>query len=168
MVGFSLGGRVAICIAAFYPHLVNRLSVTGVPYCRPALGKIIIDSWAQLLSRNNTEDCAWSFLINGYSPDFIEKYEKKLPDYVDAIVESNDPKKLLDLILHGNSNKKNLQGKENENEDLYSIPNCVTKIKCPTQVSHYCLPIIALNQNLKTPIPNYLGDRFFSGSYCGL
>jgi alpha/beta hydrolase fold len=38
LAGFSFGGRVSLAIAATYPKLVGRLSVTGVPFERPALG----------------------------------------------------------------------------------------------------------------------------------
>lgn len=45
VVGFSFGGRVAIAAAAHKPHLVARLSVTGVPLVRPPLGQLIVRSW---------------------------------------------------------------------------------------------------------------------------
>eukprot|EP01035_Chromulina_nebulosa_P040204 gene40204-54365_t len=121
LVGFSFGGRVAACVAAYHPHLVNKLSLTGVPYIRPALGKIIITSWAELLAKNNIKDCAWSFLINGYSPAFIEKYESKLPDYVDAIVEANEPRKLFDLISQSSSSPLH-------DDDPFSVSYCAAKI----------------------------------------
>ena len=38
LAGFSFGGRVSLAIAAMHPELVGRLSVTGVPLERPALG----------------------------------------------------------------------------------------------------------------------------------
>ena len=130
LVGFSFGGRVAACIAAYHPDLINKLSLTGVPFIRPALGKVIITSWADLLAKNNVRDCAWSFLINGYSPAFIEKYESKLHDYVDAIVEANDPRKLYDLI----SQSQSPSSAPLQDEDPFSVSYCATKIKCPTQV----------------------------------
>lgn len=40
LAGFSFGGRVSLAIAAMHPELVGRLSVTGVPLERPALGKL--------------------------------------------------------------------------------------------------------------------------------
>lgn len=39
LAGFSFGGRVSLAIAAIHPELVGRLSVTGVPLERPALGQ---------------------------------------------------------------------------------------------------------------------------------
>ena len=41
LAGFSFGGRVSLAIAALHPELVGRLSVTGVPLERPALGEIV-------------------------------------------------------------------------------------------------------------------------------
>ena len=40
LAGFSFGGRVSLAIAAMHPELVGRLSVTGVPLERPALGNL--------------------------------------------------------------------------------------------------------------------------------
>ena len=42
LAGFSFGGRVSLAIAAMHPELVGRLSVTGVPLERPALGNSLI------------------------------------------------------------------------------------------------------------------------------
>ena len=42
LAGFSFGGRVSLAIAAMHPELVGRLSVTGVPLERPALGNYLV------------------------------------------------------------------------------------------------------------------------------
>lgn len=45
LAGFSFGGRVSLAITATYPELVGRLSVTGVPLERPALGEYFRLIW---------------------------------------------------------------------------------------------------------------------------
>jgi pimeloyl-ACP methyl ester carboxylesterase len=47
IVGFSFGGRVALAMAASNPHTIQRLSITGVPLVRPALGNTILNSWKE-------------------------------------------------------------------------------------------------------------------------
>jgi len=150
LIGFSFGGRVAISVAAHHPNLVNKLSVTGVPYIRPALGTMIINSWAQLLSSDNLRECAWSFLINGYSPEFIEKHHNKFSCFVDMIVESNDPQKLYNLITQSNTNN---------DENTFSVSFCAERIRCPTQVIGSRLDRIAgftSVEELATHIPGAL------------
>lgn len=135
LVGFSFGGRVAISVAAHHPHLVRKLSVTGVPYTRPALGTMIINSWAELLSRGNLRDCAWSFLINGYSPEFIDKHHDKFSCFVDMIVESNDPQRLYNLIEQSKQQSSLPSSSSSSTPiDEFSVSACVGRIHCPTQV----------------------------------
>ena len=123
--GFSFGGRVALAFAAHYPDRVRKLSVTGVPLVRSGLGKVILSSWAESLSQQPPEmlSAAYSFVLNGYSPSFIERYAAKLPQIVQQIVESNDPER-LGLLLH----------KSHVVDGPYSAPHCASLITCPTQV----------------------------------
>ena len=117
-----------MAIAAHYPQHVERLSVTAVPYERPALGETILQSWREGLVEGHLRTSAWSFIINGYSDAFIERNRGKLESYVDMVVKSNDVKKLADLLVNGHVTRK---------EDLYSIPSCAAKVarsNIPTQV----------------------------------
>ena len=59
LCGFSFGGRVALSVAAHHPHLVNKLSLTGVPLARPNLGKLVLKTWTECLSDGNLRSCAW-------------------------------------------------------------------------------------------------------------
>ena len=77
------------------------------------------------LSRGNMRECAWSFIINGYSKEFLEKNYERLSLYVDMIVQANDPTKVFNLI---HQSAKTFPG------DPYAIPQCAEKIQCPTQV----------------------------------
>jgi pimeloyl-ACP methyl ester carboxylesterase len=131
IVGFSFGGRVACALAANNPSLLGRLSLTGVPLVRPALGSLIINSWKESMIEGNIRDSAWSFVLNGYNDTFIEQNHHKLEQFVDIVVKNNDPIKLRDLLLGSNS-----QSQEN-----YSVALSAEKIICPTQIigNIYCI-----------------------------
>lgn len=124
--GFSFGGRVALAYAAHNPDRVRKLAVTAIPLTRPALGKVVLESWMDGLKRGNIRECAWSFLINGYSNEFLERNADRLPLYVDMVAMSNDPHKVYNLIYHS--------GKVTSEDDLFSIPQCADRIRCPTLV----------------------------------
>lgn len=124
--GFSFGGRVALAYAAHNPHRVRKLAVTAIPLTRPVLGKLVLESWMDGLKRGNIRECAWSFLINGYSNDFLERNADRLPLYVDMVAMSNDPHKVYNLIYHS--------GKATDQDDPFSIPHCADHIRCPTLV----------------------------------
>jgi 3-oxoadipate enol-lactonase len=125
LAGFSFGGRVAMAFAAHNSALVRKLSTTAIPLTRPALGRIVLESWMDGLKRGNMRECAWSFIINGYSDAFLERNAERLALYVDMVATSNDPQKVYNLIYHS--------GKGGE-DDPYSVSQCVDKIKCPTLV----------------------------------
>ena len=126
--GFSFGGRIGIAFAANKPHMVSKLSVTGVPLHRRKLGVAILESWMEGLRRNNLQDCAWSFLLNGYSDDFIEKNYHRLPQFVDMICSSNSSKRLLDLMTSCHIVEDPLTS------NPYDVSNCVNKLQCEVQV----------------------------------
>jgi alpha/beta hydrolase fold len=69
LAGFSFGGRVSLAIAAMHPELVGRLSVTGVPLERPALGKLRLNDSVHcafyfLYSSIYLSDCFYSYLLH--------------------------------------------------------------------------------------------------------
>lgn len=123
LCGFSFGGRVALAYAAAFPDRVSRLSVTGVPHTRAPLGKVILDSWLHCAEHGNMRDCAWSFILNGYSEKFIETHHNKLSMYVDMIVQGNDRQKLIDLLRLSHAV-----------DDRYTASSCAAKLQCPTQI----------------------------------
>ena len=125
LAGFSFGGRISLAIAAYYPQHITRLSLTCVPYIRPPLGSLILQSWKEGLLEGHLRNCAWSFILNGYSASFIEKYRDRLPKFVDMIVAANDVEKLANLLVYGHVTVA---------DDLHSIPACAAKIEIPTQI----------------------------------
>jgi 3-oxoadipate enol-lactonase len=149
LVGFSFGGRVALTIAANRPSAVRRLSLTGVPLVRSNLGKSVLEGWREYLDNNNMKDCAWSFIMNGYSKEFIDRNQKSLATYVDLIIQGNpQPNRIRDLIKYSHVR---------DDDPLYSTQACVTRIACPTQVIAGTSDRIAGFQNTKDlslAIPN--------------
>ena len=69
--------------------------------------------------------CAWSFILNGYSPKFIDKFHLKLPQFVDMVMESNDPEKLANLMRYSHII---------DDADEYSVPSCAARVRCPAQI----------------------------------
>lgn len=127
LVGFSFGGRVGAAVAAHRPRMVRRLSITGIPLHRPPLGCSIMNSWLSSLKLGEVKSCYWSFLVNGYSEEFITKYEKQLPKFIENIVKSNPhPQQLVDLLENSLLNKSE--------HDEYTVPACAGRIRCPVQV----------------------------------
>lgn len=123
--GFSFGGRVVMAYCAHRPQRVRRLAVTAIPLTRPPMGKVILESWMDGLKRGHMRECAWSFVINGYSTEFLERNAERMGMYVDMVEQSNDPHKVYNLIHH--SAVSMLEGP-------YSIPQCAAMVKCPTLV----------------------------------
>ncbi|CAE7664930.1 unnamed protein product, partial [Symbiodinium microadriaticum] len=123
IIGFSFGGRAGIGLAAKWPHLVNKLSITGVPLVRPVLGKLILQSWKESLQSRNPKAAAWSCIINGCSAEFLMKYDRTVPELVDGILRNNDTARMCDLITHATSPAAELITKEH-----------AQYVKCPTQV----------------------------------
>jgi len=123
--GFSFGGRVALAFAAHRPDMVSRLSLTAIPLVRPPLGKVVLESWMDGLKRGNMRECAWSFIINGYSNVFLTKNAERLSMYVDMVADSNEPSKVFQLMT---------QSSKTAPGDVYSIPHCAELVRCPTQV----------------------------------
>lgn len=84
-----------------------------------------MQSWKEGLLEGHLRNSAWSFILNGYSTDFIAKNKDRLPAFVDMVVCANDAKKLSDLLVHSHVYTQ---------DDLYSVPACASKICIPTQV----------------------------------
>lgn len=124
-LGFSFGGRVGITVAALYPDLVARLSVTGVPLVRPALGEEILTQWREHLAQGRLYECGESFLRNGYSEPFLSHNAEKLGTFIQFVLDSNDMDRVHQLLV--------LSHPRNDSEQ-YSLQACAKRVKCRTQV----------------------------------
>ena len=125
LVGFSFGGRVAIAFAATRKSIVHKVSLSGVPLIRPALGAAILQSWESDLKSGIIP--AWSFILNGYSDYYLHKHAQKLLTYVEYVKEQNCPEKLKDLITSTNQ-------AGSDNNSPFSVRSCSAMLQCPTQI----------------------------------
>ena len=139
-------GRVGLTVAAQYPSLIRRLSLTGVPYLRPPSGIAILDEWRQLLSLPDHRRCGESLIRHGYSPDFLSKIEPKMDTYIDMILASNNMTNVYHLIALSHPT----QVPHNYDQyDVYSIQSCIQHIQCNTQVIAATYDTIAGYQPVK-------------------
>lgn len=124
LAGFSLGGRVALSLAAHKPERVRRLSVTGVPLERPVLGNLVLDSWrAGLLSEETFRSTAWAFVLNGFSEEYLKQNSRYIAHYVDKVFANNDYRKVSALLSQAHSP-----------HDQAAAINCAHLITCETQI----------------------------------
>lgn len=150
LVGFSFGGRVALSVAAHLPGMVRKLSLTGVPLKRPALGNMIMKSWLHSLQAKELTSAFWSFILNGYSEPFIDRYRDRLHTFVDNVAKANpSTDKLVDLLAHVvthqnaapktlpvNAGSTGVAAAVDNDDDLsrFSIESCAAMVRCPTQI----------------------------------
>ena len=96
---------------------------------------MILKSWEEGLAAGNIKECAWSFLLNGYSGSFIEKHYKKIPDFVNNIVKANNATSLYHLLALSHIS---------DPTDKFSTLSCAEIIK---SISKIPVQIIAANQD---------------------
>eukprot|EP01006_Ploeotia_vitrea_P004210 TRINITY_DN114088_c0_g1_i1.p1 TRINITY_DN114088_c0_g1~~TRINITY_DN114088_c0_g1_i1.p1 ORF type:complete len:367 (-),score=176.59 TRINITY_DN114088_c0_g1_i1:1146-2168(-) len=85
LCGFSLGGRVALSIAAHYPEMVRRVAMTGVSADRDAMGRLILHSWQNTLRTGDMEAFAYTALTHSHTPQSIAAIENRVPAMLKAL-----------------------------------------------------------------------------------
>ena len=125
LCGFSLGGRIALAYGITPDNRVRKISVTGVPLLRPPLGRSIMQSWAAGLEAEEIVSCCWSFLINGYSVNWLQQNRAHLSKFVDAVIKSNDVHRLKHLFRFSMSEQA---------DDPTSVSQCAHQLTCPVQI----------------------------------
>jgi hypothetical protein len=60
---------VALAVAAHHPSLVCKLSLTAVPLERPALGRVILDSWMESLAGKSCITIIDTIIHNNFTND---------------------------------------------------------------------------------------------------
>lgn len=105
VVGFSLGGRIAMALACLYPEMVNRLHLTGVGLHRSVWGTLQIEAWKDILDHSSKEQnggdlrgFAWSAMLASYSPDFLVGQKDKLPLWIDGLCQRHTVNGLRRLV----------------------------------------------------------------------
>jgi pimeloyl-ACP methyl ester carboxylesterase len=86
LVGFSLGGRIALATSLLYPERVRKLHLTGVAVDRSPLGHWTVASWKDHVRNNdNLRSFAWSALLATYSPATLQYWRQK-PDSLETVL----------------------------------------------------------------------------------
>lgn len=75
VVGFSLGGRIAMALGCKYPHRIERMHLTGVSMERSKWGQLQLMGWLDHLQHNNLRAFAWSAILATYSTDFLTRQQ---------------------------------------------------------------------------------------------
>ena len=124
IVGFSLGGRIALAFAAHKKNMVRKLSLTGVPLQRSALGELILEGWRSgLVSDSAFKSTAWAFVLNGFSDEYLKQNSRYINHYVERVYENNQRNNIHALLSQSHA----------PNDKAAAI-NCAHLISCPTQI----------------------------------
>jgi len=119
LVGFSLGGRIAMATALLYPDRIRSLHLTGVAAERSILGRLTVASWKDHVSRDSSlTSFAWSVLLATYSSATLDRlqHDGKLQSILDFIARQNTPEGLLALLeqTHTDSTSSSLSAGDDE------------------------------------------------------
>ena len=79
LAGFSLGGRLALAIAAEVPELVRKVVITGVAADRGARARAIRSAWLASLEAGNLHSFIWQSLSVLHTEEFLRLHESRLP-----------------------------------------------------------------------------------------
>jgi pimeloyl-ACP methyl ester carboxylesterase len=86
LVGFSLGGRIALVASLLYPERVRKLHLTGVAADRSPLGYLTVASWKDHVRNSDSlRSFAWSALLATYSPATLQYWHDK-PDSLETVL----------------------------------------------------------------------------------
>ena len=95
LVGFSLGGRIAMAFALKYPERVRKLFLTGVALNRSAYGNLLLMSWKDNLRSGNLRGFGWAAILSSYSREFLEKNEARIEEWLNGLCSKYDAPLLL-------------------------------------------------------------------------
>lgn len=110
LVGFSLGGRIALATALKYPHRIRKIHITGVAADRSTLGHLTVASWKDHIHNHNNNHAnnnrslrsfAWSILLATYTPSFLKNNwqdKGKLSSILDFVAAQSTAEGLTALL----------------------------------------------------------------------
>jgi pimeloyl-ACP methyl ester carboxylesterase len=133
VVGFSLGGRIAMALACRHKQRVKRLHLTAVALERSTWGEVQITAWKDLLDyaatthedqQNGTalRPFAWSILLASYAPDFLDRYFDQLPLWVDKVCQQHTVVGLRALVNQTHSRQ------HHQNNDEWTVVTMARKL----------------------------------------
>jgi len=99
LVGFSLGGRIAMAAACLDANeRISRLHLTGVATERSIQGKVALLAWKELAQKNNLQGFAWSALQTTYSDVFLYENQQRLSMWINFLCANNSCDGILALL----------------------------------------------------------------------
>lgn len=78
LAGFSLGGRVALAIAARAPELVRKVSITGLGADGGIRARVIRNAWLASLETGDMQSFVWQSISVVHTDAFLQLHESRL------------------------------------------------------------------------------------------
>lgn len=125
VVGFSLGGRIAMALGCKHPDRIQRMHLTGVSLERSDWGQLQLMGWMDHLQHGNLRSFAWSAILATYSPAFLIKQKEKIPIWVESICETHS--------VHG---LRSLLEQAHDQDQAWSVAAMTQRLNAP---GHICM-----------------------------
>jgi pimeloyl-ACP methyl ester carboxylesterase len=128
LAGVSLGGRIALAVAAEDPSSVRRLVLSGVGLERDARGRAVLEGWKRILSLPRASEEArkdvasaylWSAASAVYARPFLEKNSQHLPGWLDLAASTFNVEGALEVLKNTHF----------DSEDALSVRGSVLRLK---------------------------------------
>ncbi len=147
LVGFSLGGRIALALVVdsivVDDHLsrkdhvastitIHHVNVTGVSQSRSPFGIVQGMIWKDLLSVHQPQQLrpfGWSILSAAYSPRYLHQNRPHLHQWVESLCQSHTTRGILQIIEQAYEH-------ENDTANLWSIAYMVQQIAASSMHQH--------------------------------
>jgi len=128
IVGFSLGGRIAMAFACLYPMEVHNLHITGVAWERSARGKTNLLAWKNCLEHDNLRGFAWLAIMATYSPTFLlVQPQEKISTWVETLSTSHTSQGLLELMRQ--THQEDNDGDDDDDLDnIWTVPKMANRL----------------------------------------
>lgn len=78
LAGFSLGGRVALAIAATVPELVGKIVITGLGADGGVRARVVRNAWLASLETGDLKSFMWQSMSVAHTEAFLRLHESRL------------------------------------------------------------------------------------------
>ncbi|CAB9527615.1 Alpha beta hydrolase [Seminavis robusta] len=144
LVGFSLGGRIALATCILFPERIRKVHITGVSADRSPLGHLTVASWKDHVRNGDTlRSFAWSVLLTTYSSKTIQ-YWTDNPDYfypiLDFVAQQNTREGLIALL-------EQCHAKDDDDDDEWPWRQWLKSrlfVKCYNGILQLSCPTVAM------------------------
>lgn len=97
-VGFSHGARIALRLAAYHPHRVDRLVLTGMGADDGVFRRTLVRVWREVLRLGGVEALAWCSLADILSQGFLELHADQIDVMIRTTVQRNSTEGLSAML----------------------------------------------------------------------